>query len=220
MSVLHSFCKLACAGSLGACMMVGSLHAQTPADPAAAPAHAKPKPKHSATKTTTPTPPKTVAAAQRAPGPQPPPAGLIDPQPQPSAADKKSAPSASKTKTKAQPPAAGSVRAPDSQPLAAASPKTKPAVPPSAAAPEPPPKPACSIVDPEQPRGGRLEVVGEAFGAVPVVRISGKPARILERRSERVSVQIPPDSNGGAITVQQEGRVLECGTLLIIGKNR
>jgi len=97
-------------------------------------------------------------------------------------------------------------------PPAAAAAPVKPAAPPS--------KPPCSLTDPEQPRGGRLELVAEHFGSVPVVRISGKPARMLERRETRVSVQIPADSDGGPITVLQDGHSLECGTLVIIGKNR
>jgi hypothetical protein len=62
--------------------------------------------------------------------------------------------------------------------------------------------------------------VAEHFGSVPVVRINGKPARMLERRETRVSVQIPADSDGGPISVLQDGHTLACGTLVIIGKNR
>lgn len=87
---------------------------------------------------------------------------------------------------------------------------------PSAAATDP----ACSLLEPEQPRGGRLDVVGNRFGTAPVVRIAGRPARQLERRNDRISVQIPADSDGGPITLLNDGKALACGNLVIIGKNR
>ena len=82
------------------------------------------------------------------------------------------------------------------------------------------PKRVCSLAEPEQPRGGRLEVLSDAFGSAPVVRIDGKPARMIERREDRVSVQVPADSNGGPITLLHDGRSSTCGNLTIIGKNR
>jgi hypothetical protein len=82
------------------------------------------------------------------------------------------------------------------------------------------PKRACTLAEPEQPRGGRLEVLSESFGSSPVVRIAGKPARMIERREDRVSVQVPADSNGGPITLLHDGRSSTCGNLTIIGKNR
>jgi hypothetical protein len=93
----------------------------------------------------------------------------------------------------------------------------------------PPPKPQpvaavpqtmCSLEEREQPRGGRLDVVGSGFGQAPVVRIAQRPARMLERRTDRVSVQVPADSDGGEVTLQTEGRSASCGALVIIGKNR
>lgn len=99
--------------------------------------------------------------------------------------------------------------------------------PPVAAPAAPPPQPEAVQVDPvcklgeaEQPRGGRLDVLGDRFGSAPVVRIEGKPARILLRKQDRISVQIPADSNGGEITLLNDGKVASCGTLVIIGKNR
>lgn len=77
----------------------------------------------------------------------------------------------------------------------------------------------CSLVEAEIPRGGRLDVAGENLGQAPLVRIAGKPARILERRDDRISVQVAADSNGGPVTVQSSGKTAECGTLVIIGKN-
>lgn len=82
------------------------------------------------------------------------------------------------------------------------------------------PKRVCTLAEPEQPRGGRLEVLSDAFGSSPVVRIAGKPARMIERREDRVSVQVPADSNGGPITLLHDGRSSTCGNLTIIGKNR
>jgi hypothetical protein len=84
----------------------------------------------------------------------------------------------------------------------------------------PPEPPFCKLNEPEQPRGGRIDVLGDRFGSAPVVRIAGKPARILLRKTDRISVQIPADSNGGEITLLNEGKVESCGTLVIIGKNR
>jgi hypothetical protein len=110
-------------------------------------------------------------------------------------------------------------------PSAAAS--NTPSQPPVAAPAAPAPQPEAAQVDPvcklgeaEQPRGGKLDVLGERFGSAPVVRIQGKPARILLRKQDRISVQIPADSNGGEITLLNDGKVASCGTLVIIGKNR
>jgi hypothetical protein len=80
--------------------------------------------------------------------------------------------------------------------------------------------PVCRLADNEQPRGGRLDVVGDRFGTAPVVRIAGKPARMLVRKQDRISVQVPADSNGGEITLLNDGKVFPCGTLVIIGKDR
>lgn len=123
-----------------------------------------------------------------------------------------------------------------SPPTAAAEPKPAPAdnkpdsdeppvvavtkITPPEQAPSDGPKRACTLAEPEQPRGGRLEVLSDAFGSSPVVRIAGKPARMIERREDRVSVQVPADSNGGPITLLHDGRSSTCGNLTIIGKNR
>jgi hypothetical protein len=80
--------------------------------------------------------------------------------------------------------------------------------------------PKCSLEDPEQPRGGRLDVLGTNFGTSPLVRVAGKPVRMIERREDRISVQVPADSDGGPVAVQAQGVVQPCGTLVIIGKNR
>jgi hypothetical protein len=104
-------------------------------------------------------------------------------------------------------------------PPAAAQPAQAPAAP----APQPEAAqvdPVCKLGEPEQPRGGRLDVLGDRFGSAPVVRIAGKPARILIRKPDRISVQVPADSNGGEITLLNDGKVASCGTLVIIGKNR
>ena len=93
------------------------------------------------------------------------------------------------------------------------------AAPPVAAAPKPS-GPTCSLEEAEQPRGGRLDVLGADFGQAPVVRIASRPARMLERRADRISVQVPADSDGGAVTLQSEGHSAACGNLVIIGKNR
>lgn len=114
----------------------------------------------------------------------------------------------------ATPPSAASAAADTQKPPAPA-----PAVPP----PQPEAAqvdPVCKLGDAEQPRGGRLDVLGERFGSAPVVRIAGKPARILVRKQDRISVQVPADSNGGEITLLNDGKVASCGTLVIIGKNR
>jgi hypothetical protein len=90
-------------------------------------------------------------------------------------------------------------------------------------APEPaPPAPAvapCKLITPEAPRGGRLEVEGEGFGKTPIVRIGGRVARTLERTPQRIAVQIAADSNGGPVTVAVDGKEIQCGVLLIIGRN-
>ncbi|HET8935713.1 MAG TPA: hypothetical protein VFN67_19835 [Polyangiales bacterium] len=112
---------------------------------------------------------------------------------------------------KAPPPSA----AEPAQPPAAAAKVT-----PVAPAPKPEPPPLCTLGEAEQPRGGKLDVLGEHFGSAPVVRIAGKPARILLRKQDRISVQIPADSDGGPITLTDEKKNGDCGTLVIIGKDR
>jgi cytoskeletal protein RodZ len=116
----------------------------------------------------------------------------------------------------AQPVALAGVRPTPSLPASVAVPTATPAPVPRQAANQP----SCTLVDAEQPRGGRLEVLGARFGASPVVRIAGKPARMIERKADRLSVQVPADSNGGLITLLNEGKSSSCGTLVIIGKNR
>jgi len=90
------------------------------------------------------------------------------------------------------------------------------------APPAPPPAPAappCKLLTPEAPRGGRLEVEGGEFGKTPVVRIGGRVARMLERTPQRIAVQIAADSNGGPVTVTADGRDMQCGVLIIIGRD-
>jgi hypothetical protein len=65
-----------------------------------------------------------------------------------------------------------------------------------------------------------LDVIGTGFGPAPLVRVAGKPVRMIERREDRISVQVPADSDGGPVAVQAQGVVQSCGTLVIIGKNR
>ncbi len=80
--------------------------------------------------------------------------------------------------------------------------------------------PSCQLQETEAPRGGRIVVSGERFGQAPVVRIGGKVARILERHTDKISVQVARDSDGGLVTVQASGKTAECGSLTIIGKDR
>ena len=82
-----------------------------------------------------------------------------------------------------------------------------------------PPEPTCALVVSEGPRGGRLEVDGENFGKAPLVKIAGKVTRMIERTPKGIAVQIPIDSNGGAVTVKVGEIEAACGTLTIIGKN-
>ena len=83
-----------------------------------------------------------------------------------------------------------------------------------------PPTVACTLLTTEAPRGGRLEVEGKNFGQSPVVRIGGRViTRILERTETKIAVQIPADSDGGAVTVNAGPQQAACGTLTIIGKN-
>jgi hypothetical protein len=128
-------------------------------------------------------------------------------------ASKAKAKSVKKAAESATPPAAASASADVEKPA------------PAPAAPVPQPEaaqvdPVCKLGEAEQPRGGRLDVLGDRFGSAPVVRIAGKPARILIRKQDRISVQVPADSNGGEITLLNDGKVASCGTLVIIGKNR
>jgi hypothetical protein len=86
---------------------------------------------------------------------------------------------------------------------------------------EAPKKPelSCKLLTTEAPRGGRLEVEGQAFGKTPVVRIAGRVTRTIERSATSIAVQIHRDSDGGKVTVKAGGVEVECGTLTIIGKD-
>jgi pyruvate/2-oxoglutarate dehydrogenase complex dihydrolipoamide acyltransferase (E2) component len=134
-------------------------------------------------------------------------------------AEDKAAPTQTQAPAKAKPK-----KAQKAPPPTAAEPTPPPAaaakVAPVAPAPKPEPPPLCTLGEAEQPRGGKLDVLGEHFGSAPVVRIAGKPARILLRKQDRISVQIPADSNGGPITLTDEKKNGDCGTLVIIGKDR
>lgn len=81
------------------------------------------------------------------------------------------------------------------------------------------PEPSCTLRTAEGPRGGRLEVEGWGFGKAPLVRIGSKVTRMIERTKTRIAVQIPRDSDGGAVTVKVGELEIACGTLTIIGKN-
>lgn len=82
-----------------------------------------------------------------------------------------------------------------------------------------PPALTCKLITTEGPRGGRLEVEGDGFGKAPLVRIAGRVTRLIERTGNRISVQIPRDSDGGPVSVKAGKLEAECGTLTIIGKN-
>ena len=82
------------------------------------------------------------------------------------------------------------------------------------------PELTCRLDEAEVPRGGRLDVSGEGFGQAPVLRIGKRIPRVLERRADRISVQVARDEDGGPVTVQADGQTATCGTLVIIGKNR
>jgi hypothetical protein len=93
-----------------------------------------------------------------------------------------------------------------------------PAKPKSSPGPKPPAI-SCTLLTLEAPRGGRLEVQGHGFGRAPLVHIGGKVTRMIERTESRIAVQIPADSNGGAVTVTNGRLRAECGTLAIIGRD-
>lgn len=80
--------------------------------------------------------------------------------------------------------------------------------------------PACKVVTEEAPRGGQLEISGQHWGRTPIVRIGDTVTRMLRREKDLIAVQIPRDSNGGAVTIQVDGKKIPCGDLKIIGKNR
>jgi hypothetical protein len=118
------------------------------------------------------------------------------------------------------PESIGAVAVPPKQPDKGAPPD--PPDPPEPPAPPTPPAPIaapCKLLTPEAPRGGRLEVEGDGFGKTPVVRIGGRVARTLERAPQRLAVQIATDSNGGPVTVTADGKTMQCGVLLIIGRD-
>jgi hypothetical protein len=185
---------------LAICLGVASVQAEGPAQSADAGVANKPSKKK---KPKTPPPPSAAGTAKQAPVATQAPAITDKKSPPPSAAG-----TAKQAPVATQAPAITDKKSPP--PSAAGTAKQAPV----------PVGPTCSIEEPEQPRGGRLEVVGKDFGEAPVVRIAERPARMIERRSDRISVQVPPDSNGGAVTLQSAGHSTPCGNLTIIGKNR
>jgi len=92
-----------------------------------------------------------------------------------------------------------------------------PKPPESAKTPSAPAPITCTLLTKEAPRGGRLEVEGEKLGKSPVVKIGGAVTRIIERPGDKIAVQIPAKSDGGAVIVRVDGKDIECGTLTIIG---
>lgn len=81
------------------------------------------------------------------------------------------------------------------------------------------PQPSCRLITEEAPRGGRVEVEAARVGRTPLLLIGGRVTRILLRKQDLISAQIPRDSDGGMVTVKVDGRQVPCGTLTIIGKN-
>lgn len=81
-------------------------------------------------------------------------------------------------------------------------------------------KVTCTLLTTEAPRGGRLEVEGKNFGKSPVVKINAETTRTIERSGDRIAVQIPRKSEGGAVTIRAEGQDVHCGMLVIIGTDR
>ena len=79
--------------------------------------------------------------------------------------------------------------------------------------------PSCRLLTEEAPRGGRLEVQTERVGRTPLVLVNGEVVRILMRKNDLISAQIPRDSDGGMVTIKVDGEQLPCGTLSIVGKN-
>jgi hypothetical protein len=112
---------------------------------------------------------------------------------------------------------AGEGGAPDRSVVSA--PPEKPAPPKPGPAKPAAPALTCTLLTIEAPRGGLLEVEGAGFGKAPLVRIAGRVTRMIERTETKISVQIHPDSNGGAVTVHAGKLEAACGTLTIIGKN-
>ncbi|MET0390973.1 MAG: hypothetical protein ABW321_33690 [Polyangiales bacterium] len=200
MSVLHRLSKMSWVWSAGVWLVVAPLHAQSTAAPSD-----KTKPAAKSTPSAAAQP--AAAAPARA-------AGSVGKQ---AAAEK---PGATAPQAQAAKPAArtetSTSPATSAPPVKAIHLPGQPQQPSAAAAVNVP----CSLAEAEQPRGGRLEIVGQGFGTSPVVRIAGKPVRMIERRAERISIQIPTDSDGGAITLLNDGRASHCGELVIIGKNR
>jgi hypothetical protein len=210
---------------VGLGLMTASAVAQvSPAVPPAAPAEAPTKAAKKPKRSQHPSAAASTAPVRSKPAAQSKSTGAAVP-----AAPEASAPKVSLKKPN-QPPAQDGAHGSPAPPAAAApgapttgAPATKPATKPVATAAAAAAKasgPKCAIEEPEQPRGGRLDVSGSGFGQAPVVRIAGRPVRMLERREDLLSVQVPADSNGGPVSVQAQGVTEPCGALVIIGKNR
>lgn len=190
-------------GSLGAAQQAA--HSATPAAPASEKANAKPK--KAADPQALPDAKHREAAA---------PAPTAKPASTEAQAKTKGDPAATPAPAAGTNPMTGAVAQGGTSPASSGSKAAKPAPAQTGAK----AAPTCAIEEPEQPRGGRLDLIGSGFGQSPVVRIAGKPARMIERREDRLVVQVPVDSNGGAVTVQAQGQSQTCGSLVIIGKNR
>jgi hypothetical protein len=75
----------------------------------------------------------------------------------------------------------------------------------------------CSMNINRAPRGGLITLSGNGFGAQTSVKIGGRLAVITNRQGSQLRVEVPRNSNGGAVVVESNNRSASCGMLNIIG---
>jgi hypothetical protein len=68
------------------------------------------------------------------------------------------------------------------------------------------------------PRGGYITVSGTGFGQGTTVMIGGNIASVSTAENGRLRAQVPRDSSGGQVSVQDGNRRANCGNLEIVGR--
>ena len=86
------------------------------------------------------------------------------------------------------------------------------------ARPSQPTMPVCRLATNVAPRGGILTITGRNFDRSLTVRIGGNFGSTVGVSPMRVTVQVPRNSRGGAVVIEQGGHTVTCGSLRTIGR--
>lgn len=76
----------------------------------------------------------------------------------------------------------------------------------------------CRVNTQRAPRGGTITLTGTGFGRGATVRIGGNIAVTSRGRGGQLHAQVPRNSAGGMVSIQDGGRRSNCGQLQVIGR--